>query len=544
MHGRERPQPITKARDNVARLPSTLSSDVLVAAGDGRNLATAQCKRHLQFGEAAVAAAVRAVTITAELHYLFLSRDIASPGARKEIGKYPGWQLWDGQNISRYIRSLPLDRAVRIVDTYFPGNREAFLGVPSPVPWLAPEDYSAQGRAQMVRHDWNLVGRSDLLDQLTESLYGRTGSLAVVVGRGGTGKTRLLRAVAEACPDKDTQVFLLPAGVGVTPADFELLPLERQLVVLIDDGHERDDLNNLLAGIWRRNVDTRILIATRPYRWDAIRSDLGRNPLAPDQPVMVELGDLSSPEAEDLAREVLGESAHDAVVHRLARLTRDCPLVTVVGGLLIRRGQLDPAELGQDDQVRRVILRGFRNALVSDPMVVDPDTRNAVIDAIAALQPFRTDEDSFRQALSNLIGQPFDVLNRHLRNLEEAGILLRRVASLRIVPDLLGDVVLTDATYDERTQLPTGYLDRVRSSADGQPLQHLFVNVSRVDWQIRYRGATTFSLVESLWEPLEAELRGAGILGRQHLIGLLARGVLPARSRHCHCTVADRQPDR
>lgn len=497
--------------------------DVLVAGSDGHNLATGQCKRHLQFGAVAVRGAVHAATIEADRHYLFLSRNTASPGARQEIGKYPDWELWDGEDISRYTRSLPLDRAVRIVDTYFPGHREAFLGVRRTGPWLLPEDHFAQGRGQLVSHDWSLVGRADLVDRLAPTLYGSAGRVAVIVGRGGTGKTRLLRAVAEAAPDNDTQVLVLPGGVEVEPEAFELLVGERSLVILVDDAHERNDLNYVISGIWRQNARANILIATRPYRWDAIRSDLSRNPLAPEEPLSFLLADLSSAEAEALARQALGEMSHEAVVHRLARLTRDCPLVTVVGGVLIRRGQLDPGLVGQDDQVRQLILRGFHNALVADPMVVDPDVRSAVLDAVAALQPFRTDDDAFRTAISTLIGRPFDVVNKHLRSLEDAGILRRRGASLRIVPDLLGDVVLTDACYDDRTLLPTGYLDRVRSVTDGQALQHLFVNVSRVDWQIRQKEPAIPSLVDSLWEPLEAELRGADIPGRQKLIRLLAR---------------------
>ncbi len=44
--------------------------------------------------------------------------------------------------------------------------------------------------------------------------------------------TRLIRAVAEAAPDSTTQVRILPSGVPVEAADFELLPNAAPLVVL------------------------------------------------------------------------------------------------------------------------------------------------------------------------------------------------------------------------------------------------------------------------------------------------------------------------
>jgi transcriptional regulator with XRE-family HTH domain len=495
--------------------------DVLVA-GEVRNLATAQCKRHKQFGPAAVDAAVRKVTIAADKHYLFLSRLTATPAARRAVAKHSGWELWDGEDISRYIRTqLPPDHALRLVDAYFPGHREAFLGVSRPAPWLPVEEVFLPTAGQIFTHDWDLVGRSDEIARLTEAVYGSNKSLAVLIGRGGMGKTRLLRAVAEAAPHAGTHVRILQSGVPVGPADFELLPPDA-LVVLIDDAHERDDIAYLLAGIWRRCPDAHILLATRPYGWDRLQTALARAGLLPDDVASVELGDLKLSAAEDLAKEAMGR-ADGNVVRRLARLTLDCPLATVVGGVLIRRGQLDVAQLENDDEVRDAIMRGFREALVADPEVVDRDTRSAVLDAVAALQPFRTNDDGFRNALSALAGKPFDVLSKHLRSLEDAGILRRRDASLRIVPDLLGDVILAQACYDERSNADTGYLNRVRNLATGQVLQQLFVNVSRVDWQVKRRHIDSPSLVESLWMPLEEEIKEADTYDREQLVKLLTR---------------------
>lgn len=496
--------------------------DVLAAA-ENVNRATAQCKRHQQFGPKAVADAVGEVTIEAETHYLFLARTTATPAARTAITKHPGWQLWDGQDISRYIRSdLPLDQAVRIVDTYFPGHRVSFLGVPLAGPWLTSEEFFAQSSSQMFTHDWLLVGRADEAAEMTAALYGPGGAVAVLVGRGGTGKTRLLREIAESRPDETVEVRLLQAGTQVTPDGFELLPRDCALTILIDDAHERDDLAHLVTGIRRQNAKANVLLSLRPYGWDRMSAELARAGILTADLLTVRLRDLKTSDAETLASEALGES-HQAFVQRLARVTLDCPLATVVGGVLIRRGELDPSQLEQDVSVRTVILRGFRDALVADPLVDDPATRNAVLDGIAALQPFRSNQDSFREALSALAGKPFDILAKQLRSLEDAGIVRRRGASLRIVPDLLGDVILAQASFDERVSTETGYLERIRGVADGEVLQHLFVNVSRVDWQVRQQYLSSPSLVDSLWQPLEAELRSSDIHGRQHLVKLLAR---------------------
>jgi hypothetical protein len=150
--------------------------------------------------------------------------------------------------------------------------------------------------------------------------------------------------------------------------------------------------------------DGGVVLAMRPYRWNTLRSELERLPSTPADLIEKKLDDLSLSEAEALAREALGDQANEAVVRRLAQVTRDCPLVTVAGGVLIRRGQLDLAQLDQGDKVRDAILRGFRDALAADLGVVDRDTHASVLDAVAALQPFRTGDEAFRAALSTLVG--------------------------------------------------------------------------------------------------------------------------------------------
>lgn len=497
--------------------------DSLVTGSAGENLASAQCKRHLKFGPTAVAAAIADVTIVAKQHFLFLSRMTATPGARKEAAKHPKWELWDGEDISRFIRALPTDQAVRIVDTYFPSHREAFLGVASPGPWLLPKDYFGQSMNALYNHEWELVGRSDELDKLAGIAYKPTPSLSVLAGHGGLGKTRLLKALASRAPGPEFPVRILPGSAEVSPVDFELLPTEPNLVVIVDDAHETPDLSPVVAGIWHRNPHASIVAATRPYGRAWLTENLQRHGLLPDPGAHIDLGDLERHDAEALAREALGPDVPEAVVKRLASLTTDSPLTTVVGGALIRRGELDPAALEQDKHVREQIMRGFLDAHVRDPLVEDPPTRMAVLNAVAAMQPFRTHDTGARESLGAIVGQPYDVLTRHLRGLENAGILRRRGTSLRIVPDLLGDVILADAAYDEYDPLGTGYLSRIERLVSGASAENLFVNVSRVDWQVRQRLDGAESLVDSLWSIFGRRLELADIAERVNLAKLLAR---------------------
>ena len=120
-----------------------------------------QCKRAREFGPTDVQDAVKALTLEVRECIIFLSR-VASPGARQEIAKYPGWQLCDALDISRMVRNLPDQvAAIRLVETYFLGYREAFFGIAKPSPWESAEAFFRPLSGNPVfTHDWRLVGRT------------------------------------------------------------------------------------------------------------------------------------------------------------------------------------------------------------------------------------------------------------------------------------------------------------------------------------------------------------------------------------------------
>ncbi len=495
-----------------------------VVAQQGRlTLATFQCKRRKQFGPKDVRDAVGAVNVEATAHFLLLTRP-ASPDCRTEMSKHDGWTLWDVEDLSRAIRFLSLDDAVRIVDTYFPGWREPLLGVAEPGPWLACADFFRTfGSSQIYTHNWKMVGRATELDDILKFLDGSRGQLGLVVGRGGIGKSRLLREVATQAEARSIKVRFLTTGAELKPEHFELLPTDCPLLVILDDAHDRTDVAAAIRAIVQLRPNARVLLAIRPYGLSHLASDLRTIGVHPTEMTQWELLDLTHKDAETLAREALGSEWSEQLVRRLGRLTADCPLITVVGGLLIRRGDLDPNCLDHEDTIRNEILRAFRDVLVADPLSGDPVLRRAVFNALAVLQPFRINDPAFQTTLVNLIGAPFYRANSHIKGLEDAGVVLRRGVTLRIVPDLLGDVILAEACFDERSGFSTGYIERARAGADGEPLQHIFVNTMRIDWQVRHDHGDGANLVGALWDTVEGEIKAAGIRGRRSLLKLLQK---------------------
>ncbi|MEU2181874.1 hypothetical protein [Streptomyces thermolilacinus] len=165
--------------------------------------------------------------------------------------------------------------------------------------------------------------------------------------------------------------------------------------------------------------------------------------------------------------------------------------------------------LHTDDEIRRQLAEAFLHTAIPDH-TADSARVRSVLRAVSLLQPFRENVPVYQQALADLTRQPFYDAAPHLRALEEAGVLLRRGTSLRIVPDLLGDVVLADAALLPTTGAPTDYLVHAHAVLKAQePLLHALVNTSRVEWQWSQDHPDAHTLAESLWAEVSKAVQQA-----------------------------------
>jgi hypothetical protein len=377
--------------------------------------------------------------------------------------------------------------------------------------WLETDEFfRLESGTGLYSHGWALIGRDQELRDLVAWLASERRNVALVDGRGGIGKSRLLRTFAIKAAEHSYAVRFLDRSFSAELADIELLPGTDRLLVVVDDAHESPNVSTTVASLLRARPATKILLATRPYGVDQLLSDIRFAGLHPTEVPHWLLGDLSMAEAADLAAAVLG-SGHDSdVSRRLAAIGHDCPLIIVVGAGLVRQGVLDPGHMSNDNMLRDEVMRKFAEVLATDAAVAEPSVRREVLQAVAALQPFRLLQPEFRHVAEALTGKAFDQVLVHLRQLENSGVLLRRGDAMRIVPDLLGDAILTDASVDIPSGAPTGYLDRVLQVADGDALLNLVHNATRIDWNIRRPGfGPRSSLVDSLWETLVTRFEAA-----------------------------------
>jgi transcriptional regulator with XRE-family HTH domain len=496
--------------------------DLYAEEPDG-TITTYQCKRYgsrTDFGPAKVSSAMAANTITAKHHYILLTRT-ATPGARKVVLGNADWSLWDLEDIAEVIRTdLDLDARIQLVDRFFPNHREDFLGLPERGPWLTADEFfgAFDDRLKLLNHTWSLVGRQQDIDDLIAFSVG-TGvdRLAFVIGPGGSGKSRLLRALVASLDEAHPELrvrFILP-GTAVAAGLAEQLPDGRSLLI-IDDAHETPALDGLLYAVAALRPEIRVIAASRPYGVARIRSVAQRANLV-DKPLEIGLKDLSLPEVTALTAEVLQAEGFLGPVTELARniaaLTQDCPLATVIGARLVARGQIQPQAVASDQQFRDRLFTAFSEVLTGELCELgERDVLDRLLQFFALLQPLAPDGPEFDALLQLIVGQSHAELRRLLTRLEDAGVLIRRGGLIRLVPDVLADTIAEKACIDERTGQPTGYADELFDQLAGKALQNLLVNVGKLDWRLSSTATGTpgARLLDRVWAQMENHLRKAG----------------------------------
>lgn len=478
-------------------------TDILAVLADGRRLSF-QCKRVTRFGPADVRKAVTTHTVPANHKYLVLSR-VARPETAEALRAFADWTLWDKDDIGRLLRDqVPAVARRALVDKYFPGQRYALLGEPPAGPWQTPEEFFAPfgGTHATFSHDWDLVGRRDDVAAILTGLKSDQPRIVLLLGAGGSGKSRVLKSVVKALGAEGiTPLFLSPTE-SLNAQALEMLG-QGPAVVIVDDAHDRIDLPALFAFAANPRRNIRILLATRPYARARLRGQAGE--YARGGAISeVTLEPLNLKETTKLAAEVLAKfGGAEQFAEPIARATLDCPLVTVLAARIAVEQNL-PLGLAQTAEAfRDTILGKFAEIITGE--LAPPGERNIFTDIlklISLVQPFSIEDAAFLDLAETIAGIARDKTSATLRTLIEGGILFKRGNQYRLMPDLLGDYIIERTCIGANERLD-GFADQVFAQAVQPLLGHVLVNLGRLDWRRASGNPAKSNLVTHLWRALE-----------------------------------------
>jgi transcriptional regulator with XRE-family HTH domain len=478
--------------------------DLLAVLPDGRRYVF-QCKRVTRFGPADVHKAVRAQTQPAERNHLVLSR-VASPQTAEALRAFPDWTLWDKEDIGRLIRNdlAPVDRC-KLVDKYFPGQRYALLGQPDPGPWQTPNEFFAPfaGTDATFSHGWELVGRAREVNAVLDALTGEVNRIVMLLGAGGAGKSRVLKQVVSKLKHSIGRepLFLSPTE----PLSARALEMLRDgpATVIVDDAHDRTDLPALFYFAANPTRDIRILLASRPYARARLRGQAGqfaRGGMIEE----VELQRLSLADTTKLAAEVLAHfGGAPEFAEPVARATRDCPLVTVVASRIAVQEKL-PLALAQNAAAFRDTILGKFAKIITGELAPagEQKTFTDILKLISLVQPFSIEDTAFRTLATEVTGLAADMVSSTLRTLIDGGIVFRRGAQYRLMPDVLGDYIIEQTCISSGEGLDS-FANQVFAAAEPPLLGHVLVNLGRLDWRRNSGDPSKSHLLAHLWSALK-----------------------------------------
>ena len=471
---------------------------------------TFQCKRVDEFGPSKVLAAIGAHTREADEKYLLLSR-IASPKARQALDDHPDWNLWDKEDITRILRKLPREQQIRLVDMFFPGQRLALLGETEYGPWQKTEEFFApfQDAAGAFSHAWHLVGRTSESSTLSQALAKHDVNVVFLFGAGGTGKSRLLKETIEKYEKLNpTHVvrFLSPSQ-ELTIRSLQELGTSPKLLI-VDDAHDRLDLEPLFQFASNLSNLTKLLISSRPYGASHLKNQAAAYSISNERTATIDLAPIAIEQSETLALEVLQHfSGPTKLAKQIARLTRDCTLATVIASHVVAKDGAHFNRLSNEEVFRSTLMSRFQHVIAGNVgSKADADSIRRLMRVIALTQPFSPADESFSALVQAVEGITIPETNRLVRNLSVGGVLFKRGRKYRLSPDMLADFIIEDACIAGDGQ-STGYAEKVFAHSNLHQAKNLLLNMGKVDWRMSNGNPNDSNLLAYLWNEIGASGR-------------------------------------
>ena len=507
-----------------------------------------QCKREKEFGPQKVRDAIAEATRPVAQGVILLARP-ATAGART-TAEDAGWKTWDATDLSQRVRALPTESGIQLVRAHFGNDAvKRFLGIEFDLPWTSLGDFFEPflQSSRLFTHDHVLAGRVDELQALVDFASGDAW-VAIVSGRGGIGKSRLVLEAGRRLEAEGTAVRVVDPDRPVRPEHVQALPASDSVLLVVDDAHRRDDLAALTRFVEAARSSgrsVRLLLTTRPYGLDALRSSvINGGADVSDIKAVPPLDDLSADTMRTIARAALGpDLAGDSLlVQRLVGAAGDSPLVLSLGATLVRRGQIDPGRLRGHDEFRQTILMRFQDEAVGSVAgTVPPAEALETLHVTAAAGPLNTESDATVEAAAAIAGLKPTSFRRALGALEAAGVLVRRGRQVRVSPDVLSDHILEAAAL-----LPsggsTGYAKEVFDALAAHAGPTVLRNLAELDWR-RRRADSPTDLLSDTWASIEWAFRHGDAAERVRILQLVrpAAYYLPARVLAL-CRLAIRAP--
>jgi hypothetical protein len=405
----------------------------------------------------------------------------------------------------------PDDFARRVVDAIQAWERRTIAGATTDVdgyfgPWLEGEkDFG---------HQAALVGQEEILKRI-EDFGDSAERILILHGPWGRGKSRVL---LEAARRARIPIRFIRQDAELTRDALHVSAVDPCILVLEDaQKYPSDQLRGLLGLLQRYDKSIKLVVTCRTSHVEEFAALLPGFAFSLKETPILEVPALTEGEHRGLIVSILGRDNEDAYV--IASRTRGNVLAGVVAARLVRQGKLHLGAVERSDEFQATVIRLFRDAVLKEiPKGTEERCREAL--KLAALAgPIRPADQDEITALARFLGGRPDQLAATLRDLEEAGLLLRIGGLLRIPVDAIAEYELLDACVNARGE-SLGYAERALRDLWPACARNLLRNLAIAEWDAAQAGRP-IKLLEPLWHDLAGHYAALPASGRLELLKIL-----------------------
>jgi hypothetical protein len=387
-----------------------------------------------------------------------------------------------------------------------PGARRVFS---------TPQQYfrSQATGGTLLDYEQTLRGRSKQSKEFQDFLGDSGKVIALLKGRGGIGKTKLLRDWSLRLPG--WKVLFVNDAAHWHPETFKEVP-DGRVLLIHDDAHRSGILNELsfLTRDLKEKGVIKLVLAFRPSGSRLVEATVSHW-FGPDLTFeMTPLEQLSHAEVRQVAVEVLGPKFR-RYAESLALVSRDTPLVTVIGGKLIARRQIPASLLANEDGFRSAVFDRFIDEQHGKITSLDFGVR-PLLHVLAAVASIAPTDKRFLERTAEFLHLREDQILKATDELVKAGVLLKGGSLVRIVPDVLSDFLLEQACTDS-TGESVRYAEAIFDQYGEVYLSNLLRNLGELDWRITRR-AGSGSILQEIWGTITTRFAAADAFERRQIL--------------------------
>ncbi len=411
--------------------------------------------------------------------------------ARDLIESEDNWTFWDADVLSSlFFTRLREESGIPILEEFFDSETaQHCYGLLTDEVLISADRFFQPflKETKSFNHLTPIVGSRESVDALHRFIGGASKKVMLVCGRGGLGKSRILREFSQEFSENHPNRvlrFVNAAARSDTEKSLGYL-LKKKLVVVHEDAHRTETLRSTILAAIASDENAKLILTVRPQGVEAVRQALRQFGIGVEdiEPLAV-VKPLSHSDMNRLAESVLGPSPL-IEPHVLAGWSDQSPLICVVGGNLIRNQSLTLRDNLNSQIFRNEVFDRFEDQNLESLAQNNPEHRKfleELLRTLAILAPFPAKRES-EKTLSEFLGIRGSRLETALAELEIAELLTKTVKGWRVAPDLFADhLVFRSCFTGDRS---SAFLDEIVEAFGEMNFAAMLRNLSEAEWRAR-----------------------------------------------------------